>query len=465
MQRTIILLAIILMAGCRATLPPPVLPLAVTPGADFRSVPPPSHGTTALELKVETATRADGLTVLWVARPAAAVTSMVWVSPRAGLQYKHIPGLPQMAVDTQSQMLGAGVGRSRLKGHVDLSGAYLVLRMPADEASVQVARFASSVTAASTARAVGLAQTALRSRLRKEGFGGGRLGRRISFRGIFGEDHTMGLSAHTLAKRAEILMPDDISDFWRSRAGPGQSAVVIVGRDAGVLAKKVLASVQSRVGPSSSVVPWAVKPGQEQMRIRVVRRRMMPWITVTYPVPAAQAAAPEAEIASLLLGNSLTGRLGKALRLDSGHSYALLSDFEAHQAFGTLKVRGNVGDDDVPMFLERVLEVVNSLKTDLVTEAELTSARGRWRGIRAKHLATTRSTAVWIAKSFARSGRPPNPTLEAQQLALVDAKRVQLWAREALNSQRAQAVILAHAQAILPLTLLGDAAQVRLDPF
>ncbi len=77
----------------------------------------------------------------------------------------------------------------------------------------------------------------------------------------------------------------------------------------------------------------------------------------------------------------------------------------------------------------------------------------------------TESTTTWVADVFARTGHPPDLNAEARQLALVDAKQVQLWAQGALHSKTAQAVIFAHAQAILPLTLLGDAAQVRLHPF
>lgn len=455
---------LLLAAGCRTPLPPPHQPLATAPLDAARAQPPALSPPQVHTPQVGTATRADGLSVWWVERSDAPTTVFVWASQACSLLFAHAPGMPEVAVGAQEVRLEAERGRAR--GWVGQSGGTLTLEVPSAEASIAAKRFATILSTSPDSSALRASQRILRNELRQQSYAQPSVARRVARAGLFGDKHTLGLLPDALASRAARISVGDVQDYWQTRARAGPRVIIIVGPKAQGLAEHVLAHNAPSLGPApANVKPWAPLMDADTLRIRVLPRAMTPWVEMTYPVPASAPGDLTPELAAQVIGGSLTGRLGEALRLNSGHSYSLQSSYAPYGGHGELSLRGNVGEGDVPLFVERAGQVVASLAQQPITAAELEVARGRWRGRLAADLTTRMGTAVRLSQSFLVRGEVPNYVREYQALSALDPAALQAWASSAIQARRGQAVVFAREQAILPLTSLGDAAQLDLEPF
>lgn len=418
-------------------------------------------------LTVGTASRADGLTAWWVERPNAAATTFAWVCPAAGRQFPHRPGIPEIAAAAQITRLRRGPQPSSVGGAAGLSALYLLLKVPPEVGGQAVAHFVRVVSAPPNGQTVEDAKQIVESRLRREAFGASRVSRRLVHAGMFGEEHPLGLGPKPLAEHMRQVVARDVRAFWSSRASPGGSALIVVGRAAEALARRVLAAVPTTAAVEPAAEAWAPREDtRDEPRIRIVRAPTRPWIEVVYPILGnGVARAKEAHLAAQVLGGALIGRLGEALRLSSGHSYALQATYRPYARFAELRVSGNVGEGDVPFFIERTQEVIAALADAPVEEEELRRARARWLGSVIRQLSTSFDTARWLVRAFAQDRAVPDLEAEAAALERITAGHLQGWTQEALVSERAEVVVFARAQAVLPLTLVGDAAQVSLEPF
>ncbi|MCA9554185.1 MAG: hypothetical protein KC933_29390, partial [Myxococcales bacterium] len=82
--------------GCRAPLPPPTAPLVAVPVAELPG-PPPAPPLEVRVPEVQTATRADGLTVYAVRSEGDAQVSLRWLVPAAGEDLDEDPLLGRVA--------------------------------------------------------------------------------------------------------------------------------------------------------------------------------------------------------------------------------------------------------------------------------------------------------------------------------------------------------------------------------
>ncbi|MCB9650901.1 MAG: insulinase family protein [Deltaproteobacteria bacterium] len=463
MQRALPIL--LTLVACRAPLPPPVQPLTATPDAPFRASAPAAADASLPELTVLTSSRADGLVVWAVERPQARVTAFGFASPWASLAYPQPNGAALLAAHAQSARLKGPAALAKVQGKVDLGGLGLIAEVPSEDALNFAPQFAAVMSSPPDDEAIRHAQNTLQGQLRKISAGDQTIKDRLTHAHLFGERHPLAQKARDLAQQANRLARSDLADFWRERAMAGPRRFVVVGPGAEALAKRILAELPAPAGGAKAPAPWPRPQPKDQLRIRVVPKNTSPWIELSFPIEAPGVGAPEASMASLVLGGALSGRLGSALRLDSGHSYALFARYRDVSDFGLLTMSGNVSEEDVPLFISTAQGVLSSLRDTPVTPAELTQALGTWRGQLRRGLATSRGATLQLLGYPTWDGAPPDFAAVYRQLQAVDAARLQTWSQAHIRPQVGSAVVFARAQELTTLYPLGDAAQVTLDPF
>ncbi len=92
-------------------------------------------------------------------------------------------------------------------------------------------------------------------------------------------------------------------------------------------------------------------------------------------------------------------------------------------------------------------------------------AQGSWRGGLNQALSTRAGTARLLTRAFLTEPSVPDFNQQARDLAAVTPAQLQAWAQRSLHLDKAQAIVFARAQGILPLKVMGDAEQVVLKPF
>lgn len=448
-----------LSLGCRAPLPGPQAPLTPSPAAEFRARPPAARAPTPPKLSVFTATRADGLRVFAVDRPHAAVTSFGWTSPSTALVYPHPAGLLDVAARAQVARLGSLPGPTHVSARVGLRGVSLIAEVSPAHAEGAAAAFAAIVGSAPDDRSIRRAERDLEHALRREAFGSRRVADRVHWAGLFGPEHSLALAPKDLARRADGYRRADLLEVWAPRALAGPRRVVVVGPDAQALARRILEELPEGAPEVELLAPSSLVP-QEGLRIRVVPRYTNPWIEMVFPARAAAPGDVAPRLAAEVLGGALRGRLADALRLDSGHSYALASRYDAAPGLGLLRIAGNVGPDDVPLFIERVVAAVRSLREGPVTAEEVEAARAALVGDLLRAASTSRGLAWWLLEHG-----PADIEAASARAAETPGAEISRWAREAMPEGAAHAVVFAAEQSVFPLMTMGDAVQLRLEPF
>ena len=233
------------------------------------------------------------------------------------------------------------------------------------------------------------------------------------------------------------LTPGDVQAFYRAHYGPKTAVLAIAG---GVEAATALKAVQQRFGTwSGPAETKAPAPAEEApLATSDLTVRTLPttrtYLLFGFPAPAASAPRYYAmQVIDSLLSGGSTARLPKALREEAGLVYEVSSFYptligESH--FGVFAVTDDSCIGDVK---KGVLEQLERLRKEPVSEQELAKAKRSLLGLYALSQQESHAQA-YSAAWYELLGCPPDFTAQYQEkVNTVTAREVQETAQELMH--------------------------------
>lgn len=431
--------------------------------ARYPTTPPATGSAPAFTLPApQTQKLANGLTVLYVARPELPVVHLTLVT-RGGSAVDP-PGRAGLAA-LVADMIDEGAGKYSALGlasAVDLLGASLGTDADWDAATVDVHVLAKNLPAAVGLMAdVVLHPTFPRkelSRVRKQRLTDLARGRDeprfIAHHAlatlVYGKDHPYGRLPSTASLKK--IKRRDLVAFHKGYYSPETSTLVIAGDiDAAALhpvIERAFAGWPRGTTPPVAIPPppklgattiYVIdKPGAAQSEIRVGR-------------PGVARATPDyfsLVVLNTILGGSFTSRLNSNLREEHGYAYGARSWFDMRRGAGPFVASAAVITAKTAPALAEILSELHRIRDHEVAPAELT---------RAKHLRTlgmprTLETTSQVARKLAQLSvyglSADFLSSYVPSITAVTAADIQHVANEVLHPDEAVVVIVGDAKKI-----------------
>ncbi len=237
---------------------------------------------------------------------------------------------------------------------------------------------------------------------------------------------------------------------------PSNCALVL----AGPLDEPTVQSVASRAFGAWSQTPDAVVAeaivsdpvALPAVRMHVIHRyrAQQSLVLAAWRGPGHQTAnSPAVSVLETILGGMFTSRLNRALRHDAGYSYGASSDWAANHRGGLFVLQSNVRTAETAEAVTTIFRECERLRTALVTDAELLTAKTQLRERWIDATETPLGLAAIAAREFI-DNRPANYRAVAfERLAAVTAEQV----REA-----AQTLLVANSGVVV---IVGDREQLQ----
>jgi zinc protease len=281
----------------------------------------------------------------------------------------------------------------------------------------------------------------------------------------YGEDHPYGVV--TTAESLNALTREDVLDFYAAQFTPDGALLVITGD---VTEDEALRLAESTFGvwegDKAPAVDFAEPPAPQETTIYLVDRPdstqaalVVGNIGMTGDDPARYPSAVMSEI----LGGGFNSRLLERVRETEGYAYSIGSGFSRPVDVGTFAVSAPVGLDVADEALNSILEELERLRADGVTESELDFARNTLIGSYALGLETQSALAGRIVSLWLRGIDFADLSEYTTEIAAVDAADVQAVAREFIEDEGLIIVAVGDAEtlresleAIAPVELVED---------
>lgn len=445
----------------------PQSPLVPTPEEAFRRTPPRPAGGAAFEPpRVEASTLENGLTVMLLPRPGAALAAVTLVTRRGG-------------EDGPAETAGLSwlLGQALLTGTTsDAPWGAFTLEREGISADVLVRRDRALLTATLPSRRLEevlpvLAEVATRPTLAEErveevrrqalsrvdavlGVPDVRVWHEAS-RLLHGEGSRWSLpiwgSAAVLRSASRQVLAEHHGRTWV----PGESALVVAGD---LDPERVREVVARAFGPWAAGSPPAAAPPAEppspfaEARLLAVASRSRSADVVVMdrgPSRLSPDSVPFALLAGVL-GGMFASRLNLALREERGSSYGVSAVYDADRHFGELAVVTHVSQDRVGEALLAIVAELARLRDEGPAEEELETARALSLGRLAADFESSSGATMVLADLFAVGRRPENLAEEARAIGRTSAAEVREVAARWLRPSEAPIVVAGDLDVIVP---------------
>ncbi|MEQ9497835.1 MAG: pitrilysin family protein [Deltaproteobacteria bacterium] len=462
-MRAVALIALAaLVTACRASLPPPSLPLTRTTEAPkYETRPAPLKDVDGPKPAPIVQRKLDnGLTVFVVEQPGVPLTSIGYIN-RAAQEFQDAEdrpiGLASMtasallegtAIDEETVIEDLRIAGRRPYASAFEDGTFAGVTVGERGFSTAVAMIARMVrtpafgathladASSGVVRAFPWQKSGLRTRMR-----------RLLFEHWYGATHAWALEPKALKEVAAELTPVDIRKYHRTVYIPRHSAVVLNGA---ITATAAFALVERHFGD------WSDDPG-EPLRDsqRFVQREHDEPVTYLLPadeedatVMAGFTAPPFGHgdmhavfVLAQILGGSLTSRTQVRLRHERGLTYSGGATYTPHKNAGYVELAAAVDNDEVASVAKIIRAEVQRVRTEGIGAEELRAAKAAYR--RTYSLQDPDAATVQLGLVFC-SGR------DALWFEAVDA------AIDAITAQDVARVAKTYVPEHVDLVLAGD---------
>jgi len=225
---------------------------------------------------------------------------------------------------------------------------------------------------------------------------------------LYGLDHPYG-EVMTEAT-VEAVTIEDCKQYFHTYFRPNVAYMVVIGditvKDAQKKLKKALKKWEAADVPTHDYGKAALPA---MPRIVMVDKpsavQSVVWLGNVIDLPQGHKDIEPLRVANQILGGGMSGRLFTNLREDKAFTYGAYSSFTVDQLNGTFgasaKVRNNVTDSAIVEFLYEL----NRMRSESVTQDDLTAAKASLSGSFGRSLEST-SSAATFALNVARYGLP-----------------------------------------------------------
>lgn len=263
---------------------------------------------------------------------------------------------------------------------------------------------------------------------------------------LYGECHPYGRPLKGSAASIERLTRDHLLALHQARFAPSELSLVVVGD----LAPARVADAACRAFGGWTAPPPAPIALAHPVPATARRRLVVPMMNksqadVAYGFTTIERSDP-AYYACLLMNNvlgqyALGGRLGDSIRERQGMAYYVSSGLEANLIEGPLMIRAGVAPENVDRAVASIDEELTRMRTEGVTETELTESRQYLVGSMPRSLETNAGIAHFLQNAeFFGLGLDYDARL-SDLLGAVTRDDVHAAARRLLDPERATIVI------------------------
>lgn len=372
--------------------PAPPAPVVETPDAPFRAVPPrPGPDPTFVPPRIDERRLSNGIPVLVVARPEAAV-SVVEIVVRRGAEAGS-PGLGAF----MGAMLGAG---TRTRSALALSDAFEALgadwstRTDQDSTVVRAQVLATSVEPAIELLADVVLHPAFApaeierersSRLNaiaQERERAGSLLANTTTWALYPDGHPYKLSLLGTEASVQKLRRQDLVRFHARNVTPDRTTVVATGA---IDVEKLLASLEKHLGRwrgrAAAAAPPAepAPPAADAPRVIVVDRPGAPQTSVAVAdvgVPRSTEDWAALSVMNAILGGKFSSRLNLNLREKHAYTYGASSSFDMRHGPGPFRAGGEIVAAHTIDAVKEILAELARIGAEPVAPEELADAKG-----------------------------------------------------------------------------------------
>jgi len=268
---------------------------------------------------------------------------------------------------------------------------------------------------------------------------------------LYGLDHPYG-EVMTEAT-VEAVTIEDCKQYFNTYFRPNVAYMVVIGditvKDAKKKLKKALKKWEAAEVPTHDYDKAALPA---MPRIVMVDKpsavQSVVWLGNVIDLPQGHKDIEPLRVANQILGGGMSGRLFTNLREDKAFTYGAYSSFTVDQLNGTFgasaKVRNNVTDSAIVEFLYEL----NRMRSESVTQDDLTAAKASLSGSFGRSLEST-SSAATFALNVARYGLPTDYYNNyLSRLEAVTAEDVMRVANEYMRTDNVTITVVGKAQDI-----------------
>ena len=218
---------------------------------------------------------------------------------------------------------------------------------------------------------------------------------------LYGPGHPYGRPAKGTPETVAQLTRNELLGLHDERFAPSELSLVVVGE---VDRDRVMAEAARVLGAWRAVRPTPVSLAQPDSR-SARQRRVIPMpgkaqVDIAYGFTAIARSDPE-YYACWLMNNvfgqyAIGGRLGDSIRERQGMAYYVSSSLEAGLVEGPLVIRAGVSPANVERTIASIDHEVRRMRTDGITEQELTESRQYLVGSMPRTLETNEGIAAFL---------------------------------------------------------------------
>jgi zinc protease len=212
----------------------------------------------------------------------------------------------------------------------------------------------------------------------QEGDSVSAISQRVGPRLVYG-NHPYGASPIGTTKSVESISRDDVTGFYTSHYGPGDSALLLVGNvtevEARALAKRYFGGWTASAAASVPVPP---SPAPQSTRIVIVDKPGAPQTELNAYGLGLPATTPDLQIVEIMnyaLGGSFTSRINANLREQHGYTYGANSRYQFYRGGGSFLAGGLMRTDSTANALKELLNEIQRFPSNPPTDAELKMAK------------------------------------------------------------------------------------------
>ncbi|MCB9650526.1 MAG: insulinase family protein [Deltaproteobacteria bacterium] len=450
--------------GCRAPLPPPTAPLVAVPVAELPG-PPPAPPLEVRVPEVQTATRADGLTVYAVRSEGDAQVSLRWLVPAAGEDLDEDPLLGRVAGAALAAEVRARAGL--LPGQVWSRQAPQALELGVDVPAAQgpraVAALVAALEAGPSPAAVAAGRAEVLRTLRGEDGAEVLPGALRHLQALrYGPSHRLGEAPEDKAARLSDVTPAAVRAHVAARIRAAGATLVVAARDPAPL----LAGLPTRLAlapPPALARPLGPAPPPARMPVRVSLDSYYPLVALMFDAPPAAGRDAEVfEVVNLALGDGLESLLFRAVRTESGASYAVGSEYRPRVRDGALLIVANTSTEAVREVVTAVRATVTRVAQEGLQEEEIRRGVARLLVAAAAARATASGAAAWVVEERLRGRSPGGAAARLARLRSLDAAEVRAVLARTVDPARVVAVIAFSRFSLVDGVGLGDVKEAPL---
>jgi len=169
-----------------------------------------------------------------------------------------------------------------------------------------------------------------------------------------------------------------------------------------------VAAAFDRLSPGGDAVPRECPPGRRGLDLTEQDLEQVHFCLGTRSLSQRHPDRFASYLLNTILGGSMSCRLFQKIREEHGLAYSIYSYLNCHSDAGALVVYSATGNDNAALVISLILQELRRLRSEPVSEQELSSAREQLKGSLLLSLESTDSRMMRLAKNEIYLGRYPS---------------------------------------------------------